>query len=185
MDVLQSLGAEHRLIGRVLDAFEDYVRKVEAKEPLDRERLQKFTDFFENFAHLHHHDKEEALLLPALARAGLDWNGEPLARIRVEHDQEQYLMRSLRHLAQQTDAWAEDDRLHFLNVATTFLQFHRQHMDFENTHVYPHVSALAELERTRLSREVTRFDDEAQASLLRATELGYDLAGSLKNCATR
>ena len=185
MDVLQSLGAEHRLIARVLDAFEDYVHRTEARQEPDRDGLQKFTDFFENFAHLHHHDKEEALLLPALARAGLDWNGEPLARIRVEHDQEQYLMRSLRHLAQQTDAWAEDDRLHFLNVAKAFVQFHRQHMQFENTHVYPHVDALTELDRTRLSRDVRRFDDDAHASMARLTELGYELAGALKSYATQ
>jgi hemerythrin-like domain-containing protein len=175
MEILHSFAEEHRLIRAVLDAFEVYVSDVEAGLADDRDDLRRFAEFFQNFAHLHHHDKEETLLFPALVRGGLDWSGEPLARVRAEHDQENYLMRALVHLAHQTDPWAKDDRLHFASVATTFIAFQRDHMRFENTEVYPHAAELSELERTRLERDVRRFDDEVRSSTDRLVALAQRL----------
>ena len=175
MEVLQSFVEEHRLIRQVLDAFDAYVVAVEAPVAADREDLRRFVAFFQNFAHLHHHDKEEALLFPALALAGLDWSGEPLARIRAEHDQEQYLMRSLNDVAQQVESWFGDDRRHFLSIAKTFIAFQRDHMRFENTDVYPHVGKMSESARERLSRDVERFDGNDRASTERFRELAESL----------
>jgi hemerythrin-like domain-containing protein len=175
MDILQSFAEEHRLIRQVLDAFEAYVVRIETAAPANREDLRKFVAFFQNFAHLHHHDKEEALLFPALALAGLDWSGDPLARIRAEHDQEQYLMRSLSHVAQQIETWSGDDRQHFLSVAWTFLSFQRNHMRFESTEVYPHVDEMSEAARTRLSRDVKSFDESDRESTKRFTEIATSL----------
>lgn len=177
MNALDSFAEEHRLIRQVLDAFEGYVGEVETRGPVAREDLKGFVSFFQNFAHLHHHDKEEALLLPALVLAGLDWNGEPLARIRTEHDQEQYLMRSLNHVAQQMEPWSTDDRLHFLSVAKTFIAFHRNHMRFEATEVYPHAARMSESECARLAHDVERFDDNARAVNDGFVELAKSLVG--------
>jgi hemerythrin-like domain-containing protein len=187
VETLQTFAEEHRLIRQVLDAFEVYVSDVEGAQPADREDLRRFAAFFRNFAHLHHHDKEEALLFPALVRAGLDWNGEPLARVRAEHDQEHYLMQALTHLAQQTDAWTLDDRLHFVNVAKGFIAFQRSHMQFENAEVYPHAADLSELERVRLAREVPHFDDEVRDSTARFMGLAQELLRRYgpNSCSTR
>jgi len=176
MDALQSLAAEHRLIRQTLDAFEAYVGYVEARVLVGRLDLQRFLLFFENFVDLHHHDKEETLLFPALVAAGLDWNNEPLARIRREHDQERYLMRSLEHAAQQAEAWSEDGRLHFLGIANEFISFQRSHMRFENTDVFPRAeSVLSEEARMRLSRDVQRFDEAVQSRNDHLSELAENL----------
>jgi hemerythrin-like domain-containing protein len=171
MNALQSLAAEHRVIRLTLDAFEIYVGYIEARAPVNRADLERFVAFFEEFADLHHHDKEETLLFPALAREGLDWNGEPLARVRREHDQEHYLMRSLRHLVQQAETWSEEDRQHFLSIAKTFIAFQLNHMRFENMEVYPAATLLSEVSRARLSRDLQRYDEAARASKERLTEL--------------
>jgi hemerythrin-like domain-containing protein len=163
MDVLQSFVEEHRLIAQVLAAFEAYVDAVEARRSVDRVDLQQFVSFFQDFAHLHHHDKEEALLFPALVQGGLDWNDEPLARVRAEHDQEHYLMSSLSHCARQTEPWSEDDRLHFVNVAKAFVAFQREHMRAESTSVYPRVYELPEPALVRLSHDVFHFDERVRA----------------------
>jgi len=125
MDALQSLAGEHRLILRTLEAFEVYVGYVEAGTSVDRFDLQRFVAFFQDFADLNHHDKEEALLFPALVEAGLDWTADPLARLRREHDQGHYLMQSLEHSAMQGEAWSEDERQHFLGIAKEFIAFQR------------------------------------------------------------
>jgi hemerythrin-like domain-containing protein len=163
MDVLQSFVDEHRLIAQVLAAFEGYVDDAEAQCSVDRADLQRFVSFFQNFAHLHHHDKEEALLFPALVLGGLDWNDEPLARVRAEHDQEHYLMSSLSHSSQQTERWSEDDRLHFVNVAKAFIAFQREHMRAESTSVYPLAYELSEPALLRLSHDVFQFDERVRS----------------------
>ena len=172
MDALHSLGADHRLIQRTLEAFEIYVGYVEARIPVDRFDLQRFVAFFEDFADLYHHGKEEALLFPALVMAGLDWNDEPLARIRREHDQEHYLMRSLAHSGLQGEAWSEEARLHFFSIAKEFIAFQRNHMRFENTEVFPRAElVLSELARLRLTRDVDRYEAACRSKNARVTEL--------------
>ena len=171
MDALQSLSREHRLILQTLDAFEAYLGYVEARLPVDRFDLQRFVAFFQDFAGLHHHDKEEALLFPALLEAGLDWNDDPLARLRREHDQEYCLMQSLEHSAMQGDAWSEDERRHFLNIAKAFVAFQRNHVRFENSEVYPRAERLSELTRARLTHDVERLDEAVRVRNNRLTEL--------------
>jgi len=172
MDALQSLAADHRLIRQTLDAFEVYLGYVEARLPLDRFELQRFIAFFQDFAGVYHHDKEESLLFPALVAAGLGWNDEPLARIRSEHDREHYLMSSLEHSGLQGEAWSDDERQHFLDVAKEFVSFQKSHMRFENTEVLPRAERmLTELARARLTQEVQRFDDAAGSRKGRAIDL--------------
>jgi len=172
MDALESLAAEHRLIRRTVDAFEQYVGYVEARVPTERAELRKFMSFFEDFVALHHHDTEETLLFPALDAAGVDWNGEPLARLRREHDQEHYLMRSLANAAQQLEEWSEPERLHFLSIAKTFVAFQRSHMRFESAEVYTLAEkVLSELARARLAKDAERYDDAARGKNTRLTEI--------------
>jgi hemerythrin-like domain-containing protein len=163
LDALQSLAREHRLIRQTLDAFEVYAGYVEAQVAVDPMDLHRFVAFFEGFADLHHHDKEETLLFPALVAAGLDWNGEPLARLRREHELERCLMRSLEHAALQRGAWTLDDRRNFLNVAKGFIAFQRNHLRFENTDILPRAECvLSKGARERLSSDVRRFDEVAE-----------------------
>jgi hemerythrin-like domain-containing protein len=172
MDALQSLAADHRVIRQTLDAFDIYVGYVEARLPVDRFDLPRFVAFFQDFADIYHHDKEEALLLPALVAAGLDWNGEPLARIRREHDREHYLTSSLDHTGPQGDDWSENERRLFLGVAKEFLAFQREHVRFENTEVFPLAErVLSEFARAQLTRDVLRFDAVAGSRKVRAIEL--------------
>jgi hemerythrin-like domain-containing protein len=163
LDALQSLAREHRLIRQTLDAFEVYAGYVEADVPVDPMDLSRFIAFFEGFADLHHHDKEETLLFPALVTAGLDWNGELLARLRREHELERCLMRSLEHTALQCDAWTADDRRNFLSLARGVIAFQRDHMRFETTDVFSRAErVLSKGARERLSRDMHRFDEVAE-----------------------
>jgi hemerythrin-like domain-containing protein len=176
MDALQSLAADHRLIRQTLDAFELYVGYVEARLPVGRADLKRFVEFFESYADAYHHGKEEALLFPALVMAGLDWNDDPLARIRREHDQEHYLMSTLSHAGLANEVWSEDDRRHFLAMAKEFILFQRNHMRFENVEVFPRAErVLSEHARARLTRDVERYDDDCRSENRRVTELAETL----------
>jgi hemerythrin-like domain-containing protein len=177
MDALESFSADHRLVRQTLDAFELYVGYVEAQLPVDRRDLNQFVEFFERFADGYHHGKEEALLFPALVMAGLDWNDDPLARIRREHDQEHYLMRTLSHAGLRDEEWSEDERRHFVGAAKEFIGFQRKHMRFENTEVFPRAEkALSEHARMRLTRDVQRYDAHYGTEKSRVTAVAEALA---------
>jgi hemerythrin-like domain-containing protein len=176
MDALQSLGRDHRLIARVLDAFEIYVGYVEARIPVERFDLLRFVAFFQDHGDLYHHVKEESLLFPALVAAGVSWNDDPLARLRSEHDQEHYLLSSLDHSALYGQSWSEDDRLHFLSVAKEFISFQRNHMRFENGEVFPLAErTLSEFACARLSRDMERFEEANRSRILSSTALAEAL----------
>lgn len=171
MDALHSLGADHRLIQRALDAFEVYVGNIEEAKLVDRFDLQRFVAFFEDFADLYHHGKEESLLFPALVMSGLDWNDEALVRVRRDHDQEHYLMRSLSYAGMQGDAWSDEDKRHFLSIAKAFIAFQRDHMRLENTEIFARAEEiLTEHARLRLTREMERYDAACQAKNSRVIE---------------
>lgn len=172
MDALQSLATDHRLIGRALDAFEGYVGCVETGLAVDHFDLQRFVAFFEDFADLYHHGKEEALVFPALVTAGLGWDDEPLRRVRRDHDQEHDLLRSLSYSGLQGEAWSEEFQGRFLSIAKEFIAFQRNHMRFENADVFPQVERLlSEQARLELTRETERYDAACRCKNGRVCEL--------------
>ena len=71
MHATQSLRDEHRLIRRVLDAFEIALGRSARGAAVERATFEGFLEFFTGFADEYHHQKEEALLFPSLERAGV------------------------------------------------------------------------------------------------------------------
>ena len=80
-------------------------------------------------------------------------------------------MQALEHSALQGEAWSEDERQHFLNIAKEFIAFQRSHVRFENAEVYPRAERLSETTRARLTRDIERFDDSVRVRTDRLVEL--------------
>ena len=137
MDPFEYLAREHEKLGEMLGVVEILADAAEAGTDLHRQDLDAVIDYFREFGDLSHHDKEETILVPALIEAQLSWYDGPLAELRREHRQERYLLRSLRHLVQQKKDWTKDDRAHFVNLAREFVAFLRDHIDRENTLLFP------------------------------------------------
>lgn len=165
---------EHRLIGRVADAFEFYIEQLGGEvEPFKRHDLGRFVTFFREYADLGHHEKEENLLLPALVESGLSWDSGLIADLRHEHNQERYLMRTLRQAALQKDLWSREDHRHLVSVARTFIDFVRRHAQKEEEQLLPLLrDRLSPDGSKRLGEELERFDEgwatSGEAKWLRA-----------------
>ncbi|MBI4905251.1 MAG: hemerythrin domain-containing protein [Acidobacteria bacterium] len=81
---VDELMSEHRLIERMLSALQSQVLHADAKTfPVDY--VAKALDFFVNFADKRHHEKEEKILFPALAAAGVPRQGGPIGMMEYEH----------------------------------------------------------------------------------------------------
>jgi len=170
---------EHRLIARVLDALEVYVDQLErAGDATDRHDLARFVTFFREFADLGHHEKEENVVFPEMVRAGFSWDDGILSDLRQEHNQERYLMRTLRHASLQKDLWSSEDLRHLVSVGRTFIEFQRAHMAKEDAELLPDLrNGLPEAVEKEMAKRLTRFDevwaDSGESAWLRG--LGQDL----------
>jgi hemerythrin-like domain-containing protein len=126
---------------------------------VDRADLERFVTFFREFVDLGHHDKEETILVPALVRHGFHWDDGPVAWMRREHDQERYLMRSLRHAALQKASWSEEARRHWLIVAREFISFLRSHTAREEQQLFPEAARrLPDTAKQALARDFEALD---------------------------
>jgi CBS domain-containing protein/hemerythrin-like domain-containing protein len=150
---LESLADEHAVIRRALDALGIYAKRLEGDPSTEVADLGRFAAFFANFVELWHHGKEEEILLPALLACGFAWDTGPVARVRGEHDQENYLSRVLAQAAAQEGAWSGEDRRHALATIRSFIDFERAHMEREELVLYKaaaerlSVEAISDMER--------------------------------------
>jgi hemerythrin-like domain-containing protein len=79
------LRGEHRLILKVVEAFENEMDEAGPGREPDFERRADCITFFRLFADACHHGKEEDLLFPELEGAGLPHDSGPIAVMLSEH----------------------------------------------------------------------------------------------------
>ena len=137
MRALESLRDEHRVIGRVLEALEDYGQRLAEDSSTNPSSLRRFAAFFAEFVGIWHHGKEEELLMPALVQHGLAWDESPLEEIRRDHEQADYLLRVVQQGALQDGAWSPEDRRHVVRSIRALVEFERGHMQREEAALYP------------------------------------------------
>jgi uncharacterized alpha-E superfamily protein/hemerythrin-like domain-containing protein len=158
MDPFTMLGREHAAVESVLELLDVLVNRTQRGLDVQRPELAALMDYFNDFGVLGHHEKEESILLPALLDAGFDWQDGPLSAMRRDHRQEHYFLRVLTHLSRLSD-WSADDRRQFSSVASEFTQFLRNHMHFENQHVFaPARQRLSPTTLASLAAALSRFD---------------------------
>ncbi|HEX7672459.1 MAG TPA: hemerythrin domain-containing protein [Polyangiaceae bacterium] len=139
MDIFDTLIDDHRLIARVLDALEGFIATVEKSGNLDVAELNRFVVFFREFAELTHHEREEGMLFPAMAKLGYALGGAPLAHIRDEHERERHLLFQLRQVAVRQRVTASAKKAHVIGIVRELIAFEREHIQKENELLYPAV----------------------------------------------
>src|SRR5690606_16685346 len=90
-EAISHLVEEHREIGRVLDAFENFLRESRERCKntgldvlLEPRQLWAILDYLSEHLLMRHEEKEELCVLPALARHGLSWSDTDLQHTRQE-----------------------------------------------------------------------------------------------------
>jgi hemerythrin-like domain-containing protein len=158
---LSSLIREHEAISRLIDALSGYATWLEHAEGDERGAtdLAAFARFFREFADEVHHDKEENVLIPILARNGFHWEEGVLAEVRQEHEQERYLVDVLCQASERDSTWSLEERRAIAATVRELAHFQRGHLTLENSELFPEVTRRLSgdvLEQLRL--ELTRFD---------------------------
>ena len=85
MQPLASLTKEHQMISDLLGALQAYGTRLRGGASVDPVDLPRFAEVLRELVDYRHHEKEEGILLPLLARNGFAWNLGLLAELRREH----------------------------------------------------------------------------------------------------
>ncbi len=151
MRITELLTAQHRLIEQVAGSLAAFVESPR-REPQPALALESFCRFFEEYADAHHHAMEEDILLRAALDAGLPEKG-PIAMIRGEHTENRDAIRKLRALA----AAGRFDDPELAETARLYCARLWEHIDKEDSVLFPELDSRLVLERTRLDSDLDAF----------------------------
>ncbi|MFN7181917.1 MAG: hemerythrin domain-containing protein [Planctomycetota bacterium] len=85
MGFTESLREEHKEIKLMLEILGAICRKLENKEDIPDEHLEKIMEFIKVFVDRCHHGKEEDILFPAMIESGLPKESGPISIMLIEH----------------------------------------------------------------------------------------------------
>jgi hemerythrin-like domain-containing protein len=140
MNLMQSLGEEHKMIMAVLDAFEAYLQRLDDGAAVEAKDLIRFVVFFDDFADGWHHAREEDVLLPALTRHGYAETSGVLLHIREQHRRERSLFFRLKRVVAEGIPWSDERVSELLDAGRELIAFERQHIQKETDLLYPAAS---------------------------------------------
>jgi hemerythrin-like domain-containing protein len=174
MSALKSLTDEHQLIGELLGALHTYATRSRADMSLDPADLARFAEVLRELVDYRHHEKEEGILLPLLARNGFEWSDGLLEELRREHGHLRHLMEVLYQAAAKDAPLDEsgvgaltarrtpslEDRRQIADTALALVELKRLHVAKEETVLFPAVrERLGARALERLGAELGQFDE--------------------------
>ncbi len=138
----------------ILEKMADTIRRGGAIDPRDAGEM---INFFRLFADKCHHGKEEGLLFPAMEKVGIPNAGGPIGAMLLDHNQgRQYIA----EMAASAEGGAlQADR--FAEVAISYVQLMRGHIDKENSVLFPAGDRMLPLDvQARLLELFEGFEEE-------------------------
>ncbi len=165
MSELLSLTEEHQRISGLLGALQTYATRLRSGATVDPADLARFSEVLREVVDYRHHEKEEGILMPLLARNGFEWSTGLLAELRHEHGHLRNLIDILSQAAARDSAGSREQRRQVVEVALAFVEYKRRHIQKEEDLLAPAISQrLGARALEQLAAELARFD--------RATALG-------------
>jgi len=186
MSALKSLTDEHQMISELLGALSSYAARLRGGATVDPADLARFGEVFRELVDYRHHEKEEGILLPLLARNGFEWSSGILAELQRDHGHLRYLIDVLCQAAARDTVgtrWAgsREERRQIAEAASAFVEFKRRHMLREENELFPAIAQrLGADALEQLGAELAQFDDATGRSIAEgATPQFYQHAADL------
>lgn len=135
MSALLSLTEEHQTISELLGALQTHATRLRSGATVDPVDLSRFADVLRELVDYRHHEKEEGILLPLLARNGFEWSTGLLAELRYEHGRLRHLIEVLYQAAAKESVGSREQRRQVFEAALAFVDYKRSHMQKEEVRV--------------------------------------------------
>ena len=137
MNAIRIIEAEHRSLAAVLHGMLYLIREVRyGGAELNFELLEAIMHYIQEFPERFHHPKEEAYLLPALARR---WPPSTplLERLKQEHESGAVRLEELRQALMRCKQSGSAEFPEFAALAAGYAAFHWDHMQLEEKELLP------------------------------------------------
>lgn len=132
MFATKQLRDEHEGILIMLSVLEKICIEIQNGRVTDYDHPAKIVDFLRTFADKCHHGKEEELLFPALADAGVPVNGGPIGVMLSEHTQGRAYIKAMADVLVKLHENDADARETFVKAALGYVTLLRDHIAKEN-----------------------------------------------------
>jgi hemerythrin-like domain-containing protein len=161
MSALLSLTDEHQMISGLLAALQTYATRLRSGASVDPADLGRFSEVFRELVDYRHHEKEEGILMPLLARNGFAWSSGLLAELRGEHSQLRYLIDVLCQAAAKDAAvGSREEHRQIAEAVGAFVELERAHMRKEESLLMPEIAQRLDARALeQLSAELAQFDE--------------------------
>jgi hemerythrin-like domain-containing protein len=137
MTPTDQLKEEHQGILLMLNILEKVCVKLESKEKVDPEHLDRIVEFFRIFADKCHHGKEEDLLFPEMEKAGIPKDRGPIGVMLIEHDQGRAHVRGMGEASTRYKKGDPRASAEFAQNARDYIALLTQHINKENNILFP------------------------------------------------
>lgn len=132
MYATQDLRNEHEGILIMLSVLERLAADLHDGKAVNLEHLDGIMNFLTTFADRCHHGKEEELLFPALASAGIPSEGGPIGVMLAEHTHGRAYIRTMTDALARLHAGDTEARPAFAQAALGYARLLREHITKEN-----------------------------------------------------
>jgi hemerythrin-like domain-containing protein len=134
----QDLTLDHDNILVIMNVLEKICLSIKSTRKTDFNDLQQIIDLVRVFADKLHHAKEESIFYPALVEAGLKKEDIIFTAIMLEHEIGRELVREM----QKSVSCNFIAMQKFLTSSRSFIDLQRQHIEKENTLLFPLADSL-------------------------------------------
>lgn len=152
---IEDLMHEHESITHAFQILDRMIDRFHDAGAMTREDAQSFMAFLKEFADKCHHGKEETILFPELANAGIPVQGGPIGVMLAEHDEGRRLIAEMEESTGQ-----EPDLAKFISSARQYMNLMRTHIQKENNVLFP--MADRALDANTLDRLYEAFEEHEE-----------------------
>jgi hemerythrin-like domain-containing protein len=155
------LRREHEAIRTMLGVAEALARRLAAGESTEPRDLLDVQEFFQHFADGTHHEKEEKLLFPVLAKRGVPRHGGPLSAMHSEHETGRSLLDLMGHAAEEFGKGVREAGTQWAETTLGYCELLRHHIHKEDVVLFAVTErVLSGADQERLAEEFDRYELE-------------------------
>lgn len=153
---VDDLKSDHEAILHALDILDSISDKLGRGAEIPSSEPLALIDFLKEFADTCHHGKEEGIFFPALESAGIPRDGGPVGVMLHEHELGREYIRRMR-----AALGSVADHEMFVKNATAYTNLLRNHIEKENTVLFPMGERLLKAEQlASISEQFQRHENE-------------------------
>lgn len=129
----EDLKNEHGGVLLGLEILEKIAGRLTAGENVEENDLTDMVNFLKLFADKCHHGKEENIFFPEMEKYGVQNEGGPIGQMLLEHTEGRGYIADMAQSLENRPA----DRRRFASSATSYINLMRNHINKENTVLFP------------------------------------------------